>query len=239
MLLSSSGSAGSQCPPHILVLPPRHSSFCLSTFAHAAPHPFPSKALLTLQASLETLPPSGTILDPPSPSFNRSPSNTRQKGARCSADRENPTADTEIPIRPAGRSPRASTAQLNKPEEQQRTLWLMAHGSHIPSYQHVILAQGKTAASEDRQSFPAGLPASSPLSLSIAFLTFSRIMGLFDNCKYQVHCDRPRVVNPQSHLMTRGLSRGLNIYICGVGTTSSGKVPHFPTPARPDSGALG
>ena len=82
-------------PPHTLVLPPRHSSFCLSTFAHAVPHPFPSKALLTLQASLETLPPSGTIPDPPSPSFNRSPSNTRQKGARCSADRENPTADRD------------------------------------------------------------------------------------------------------------------------------------------------
>ena len=164
MLLGSSGSAGSQCPPHTLVLPPRHSSFCLSTFAHAVPRPVPSKALLTLQASLETLPPSGTIPDPPSPSFNRSPSNTRQKGARCSADRENPTADTEIPIGPAGRSPRASTAQLNKPEGQQRTLWLMAHGSHTPSYQHVILAQGKPAAGEDRQSFPAGLPACSPLS---------------------------------------------------------------------------
>lgn len=124
--------------------------------------------------------------------------------------------------------PGASTAQLNTPEAQQRTLWLMAHGSHIPSHQHVILAQGKTAASEDRQSFPAGLPASSPLSPSIAFLTFSRTMGLLANCKYQVHCERPRVMNPQSHLMTRGLSRGLNIYICGVGTTSSGKLPISP-----------
>ena len=55
MLLGSSGSVGFQCPPHTPVLPPRHCSFCLSTFAQAVPHPFPSKALLTLQASLKTL----------------------------------------------------------------------------------------------------------------------------------------------------------------------------------------
>ena len=57
-----------------------------------------------------------------------------------------------------------------------------------------------------------GLPAPSPLSLSIPFLPFSRTMGLLANCKCQVHCERPHVVNPQSHLTTRGLSRGLNIY---------------------------
>lgn len=136
---------------HLPVLPLRHSSFASSTFLHILfPPSFPSKALLTLQASLKTLPPTGTILTP-RPSFNMGPSDTRQKGARCTADRENPTADTgflyDMPADPQG---------LHCPAKQARrtaeALWPMkAHVGHIPPT-NVILAQGKTPASEDDSS---------------------------------------------------------------------------------------
>lgn len=105
--------------------------------------------------------------------------------------RENPTADTEIPIRHAGRSPRASTAQLNKAEGPQTTLWLMARVSCIPSrsqdsgHSHctpptnaLFPTQGKTAATEDEQFSAVGLPVPSPPSAQASpFLQFPEVQN--------------------------------------------------------------
>ena len=163
MLLGSSGSAGSQCHLTPLSFPQDTPPFASQPLHMLFPIPSLAKPSLRFRPHWRHCLLQGLSLIP-QVHLSTGALQTQGKREQGALRTEKILLLTEIPIRHAGRSPRASTAQLNKPEGQQRTLWLMAHGSHTPSYQHVILAQGKPAAGEDRQSFPAGLPACSPLS---------------------------------------------------------------------------